>query len=65
MHIVDAQETARESIHNTPQVDGYIKIDINSDYAVTTLFVYIENESYYIVQPYPGIYKIDSKFYEK
>lgn len=62
--ITDAQATAKKSVQDTPQVDEYIKININTDDAVSTIFVYIKNGDYYIEQPYQGIYKTDSTFYE-
>lgn len=65
LDITNAQATTKESVQDVPQVDEYIKIDINADDAVSTLFVYIEKENYYIEQPYQGIYKTDLAFYEK
>ena len=62
--ITNAQATTKESVQDIPQVDEYIKIDINTDDAISTIFVYIEKSDYYIEQPYQGIYKTDSAFYE-
>lgn len=62
--ITDAQVTTKESIQELPQVDEYIEIDINADNAVSTIYVYTEKGNYYIEQPYQGIYKTDSTFYE-
>lgn len=38
----NAQATAKESVQDIPQVDEYIKIDINTEGAKSTLFVYLE-----------------------
>ena len=62
--ITDAQATTKESIQELPQVDEYIQIDIYADNAVSTVYVYMEKGNYYIEQPYQGIYKTDSTFYE-
>lgn len=62
--IINAQATTKESIQELPQVDEYIQIDINTDNAVSTVYVYMEKGNYYIEQPYQGIYKTDSTFYE-
>ena len=60
----NAQATAKESVQDIPQADEYIKIDINTEDAKSTLFVYLEKNDYYIEQPYQGIYKTDSAFYQ-
>ena len=62
--ITDAQVTSKESIQELPQVDEFIQININTDNAVSTIYVYMEKGNYYIEQPYQGIYKTDSTFYE-
>lgn len=62
--ITDAQATTKESIQELPQVDEFIQININTDNAVSTIYVYMEKGNYYIEQPYQGIYKTDSTFYE-
>ena len=49
----NAQATAKESVQDIPQED-----------AKSTLFVYLEKNDYYIEQPYQGIYKTDSAFYQ-
>lgn len=64
LNITNAQATNKESVQDMPQVDEYIKIDINTENAVSTLLVYIEKDNYYIEQPYQGINKTDSTFYE-
>ena len=38
----NAQATAKESVQDIPQADEYIKIDINTEDAKSTLFVYLE-----------------------
>lgn len=62
--ITDAQATSKESIQELPQVDEFIQININTDNAISTIYVYMEKGNYYIEQPYQGIYKTDSAFYE-
>ena len=62
--IINAQATTKESIQELPQVDEYIQIDKNTDNALRTVYVYMEKGNYYIEQPYQGIYKTDSTFYE-
>ena len=64
-NISNAQPTRKESVQDVPQVESYIKIDIQSETGTSTLFAYEDNMKYYIEQPYQGIYEIDSKQYEK
>lgn len=61
--ITNAQATSKKSVHDMPQVDNYVRVDIHTDDTTSTLFVYMEKNSYYIEQPYQGIYKTDSAFY--
>lgn len=53
--ITDAQATSKESIQELPQVDEYIQININTDNAGSTIYVYMEKDNYYIKQPYQGM----------
>ena len=64
-NISNAQPTRKESVQDVPQVESYIKIDIQSETGTSTLFAYEDNMKYYIEQPYQGIYEIDSKQYEQ
>lgn len=62
--ITDAQATSKASIQELPQVDEFIQININTDNAISTIYVYMEKGNYYIEQTYQGIYKTDLTFYE-
>ena len=64
LSITNAQATSKESIQELPQVDDFIQININTDNAISTIYVYMEKGNYYIEQTYQGIYKTDLTFYE-
>lgn len=63
--IADAEPTSKESVHDVPQVDDYIKLDIQLYGGVSTVFAYEEYGKYYIEQPYQGIYELDSDTYSR
>lgn len=63
--IADAEPTSKESVQDVPQVDDYIKLDIQLFGGVSTVFAYEEDGKYYIEQPYQGIYKLDSDTYSR
>lgn len=63
--ISSSEPTNKESVQDVPQGENYIKIDIQLETETSTLFVYEENEKYYVEQPYQGIYEIDSQLYEQ
>lgn len=63
--IADAEPTSKESVQDVPQVDDYIKLDIQLFGGVSTVFAYEEDGKYYIEQPYQGIYKLDSDAYSR
>lgn len=56
--IVDSEHTSKESVQDAPQNENYIKIDIQSEAGVSTLFAYEDNGKYYMEQPDQGIYNI-------
>lgn len=60
-----AESTNKASIQDIPQVESYITISIQPVTGTSTLFIYEENEKYYVEQPYQGIYEIDSQLYER
>lgn len=60
----DSKQTNRESVQDFPQVDNYIKVELNSQTEKTTVFVYKDKGKFYIEQPYNGIYIIDSDLYK-
>lgn len=66
-NISNSKPTRKESVQDVPQVECYIKIDIQfkTGTGTSTLFAYEDNGKYYIEQPYQGIYEIDSKQYEQ
>lgn len=57
--------TKNESIQDAPiNIDDEIKVDFHFIEAeVSTIFVYKKNNSYYIEQPYNGIYQISGDEY--
>ncbi len=63
--IADAEPTSKESVQDVPQVDDYIKLDIQLFGGVSTVFAYEEDGKYYIEQPYQGIYELDSDTYSR
>ncbi len=58
--------TKNESVQDAPiNIDNEIKVDFKFIGArVSTIFVYKKNNSYYIEQPYNGIYKISGDEYK-
>lgn len=60
----DSKPTNRDSVQDFPQVDNYIKVELNSQTEKTTVFVYKDKGKFYIEQPYNGIYIIDSDLYK-
>lgn len=63
--IADAEPTSKESVQDVPQVDDYIKLDIQLFGGVSTVFAYEKDGKYYIEQPYQGIYELDSDTYSR
>lgn len=57
--------TKEESIQDYPiNVDNIIQVDfILKDKDISTIFVYIKKDKYYIEQPYNGIYQINEEEY--
>ena len=55
--LMDMEPTSKSSVNDFPDVDDYIKIDLNcSDDTVQTVYFYEENGTEYVEQPYQGIY---------
>ncbi len=57
--VTQAKSTTEKSVQDVPGIETYGKVDISNNDRITTFFYYIENEKYYIEQPYQGIYRID------
>ena len=57
--VTQAKSTTKESVQDVPDTETYGKVDISNNGGTTTFFYYIENEKYYIEQPYKGIYETD------
>lgn len=57
--VTQAKSTTKKSVQDIPGIETYGKVDISNNGEITTFFYYIENEKYYIEQPYQGIYRID------
>ena len=57
--------TKNESIQDAPvKFDNKIKVDFHFiENGASTIFVYIQNDRYYIEQPYNGIYQISGDEY--
>ena len=60
----DSKPTNKQSVQDFPQVDNYIKVELNSQTEKTTVFVYKDKGKFYVEQPYNGIYIIDSDLYK-
>lgn len=55
--LMDMESTSKSSVNDSPNVDEYVKIDLNcSDNTVTTIFFYEDSGTRYVEQPYQGIY---------
>ena len=63
--ISSSEPTKKESVQDVPQAESYIKIDFQFETGTSTIFAYEDSGKYYIEQPYQGIYKIDSKLFER
>lgn len=63
--MTDSKPTNRESVQDFPQVDNYIKVELNSQTEKTTVFVYKNKGKFYIEQPYSGICIIDEETYNQ
>lgn len=61
--IAGAEPTSKKSVQDVPQVEDYIKLDIQLFGGVSTVFAYEEDGMYYIEQPYQGIYELDADTY--
>ena len=61
----DSKPTNRDSVQDFPQVDNYIKVELNSQTEKTTVFVYKDKGKFYIEQPYSGICIIDEETYNQ
>jgi len=59
----DSRPTGKESIQDAPEGKPYTKLDFHFSKGASAVFVYPENGSYYVEQPYQGIYEIDSSVY--
>lgn len=64
-NISSSEPTRKESVQDVPQVENYIKIDIQLTAKVSTFFAYEDGGKYYIEQPYQGIYEINKQLYEQ
>ena len=55
--LMGMESTSKSSVNDSPNVDEYVKIDLNcSDNTVTTIFFYEDSGTRYVEQPYQGIY---------
>ena len=63
--ISSSEPTKKESVQDVPQAESYIKIDFQFETGTSTIFAYEDSGKYYIEQPYQGIYKINSKLFER
>lgn len=61
----DSKPTNGDSVQDFPQVDNYIKVELNSQTEKTTVFVYKDKGKFYIEQPYSGICIIDEETYNQ
>ena len=58
------QKTMDQSIHDAPAVSNYLAFNIQIADRTRRLFLYAENDKYYIEEPYIGIYKTDKIVYQ-
>lgn len=63
--MTDSKPTNKQSVQDFPQVDNYIKVELNSQTEKTTVFVYKDKGKFYIEQPYSGICIIDEETYNQ
>lgn len=61
----DSKPTNRESVQDSPHVNDYMRIEINSQTEKTTVFVYKDKGKFYVEQPYNGICIIDEETYNQ
>lgn len=58
-----AEPTGRESVQDVPQAEELIRLDLQLGSGTSTLFAYQEGRSFYIEQPYQGIWQITGEQY--
>ena len=63
--MTDSKPTNKQSVQDFPQVDNYIKVELNSQTEKTTVFVYKDKGKFYVEQPYSGICIIDEETYNQ
>ena len=61
----NSEPTTKESVQDVPQSESYIRIDFQYKTGTSTIYAYEDNGTYYVEQPYQGIYEIDSQLFEK
>ena len=55
----DGTPTSKESLQDVPSVSKYTKVDILYNDNVSSIFIYEEDSTWYVEQPYKGIYEVD------
>ena len=58
-----AEPTGRESVQDVPQAEEFIRLDLQLGSGASTLFAYQEGGSFYVEQPYQGIWRITGEQY--
>lgn len=62
--ILSSEPTSKQSVQDTPQVDSYVRIDIQLRNGTSTIFAYEQDGKFYVEQPYQGIYEIEAETFE-
>ena len=58
--VYEATDTEKESLDDIPTALEYVRVDIlHSGGGISSVFVYQEEDQWYIEQPYQGIYQTD------
>ena len=57
--VSDAKATSKKSVQDVPNVSEYTRVDLVQDGRLTSVFIYQEDDKWYIEQPYQGIYESD------
>lgn len=61
--LADSESTNKESVQDAPDVERYLEINIEHQKGCSTLFVYEQDDKFYVEQPYQGIWEIESELY--
>lgn len=63
--VCNSNPTGYQRIQDVPQIEPYIRIELQFKEGSSVLFAYEDGEKYYLEQPYQGIYETNAQLYEQ